>query len=808
MALPGLAASESATADDLQYTFDYQHYSEGERDLNGRSYSNLNLKPLSVDSFSLDVNGGVTDRLSLGFDYSQDTWSGATPVTTVPQPAIGEQVFSGASQPTYFYADASHHPVDVNWDSFDGTSVEYARDRRLVHVMASASPETRREVALKFGYTLNNSAAVSIGGGFSDEPDYRSAFLNAGGRIDFDNALTTVSWSASYTHSDINASLAANDAADWGYYASHIHYEEGTPVLSEQRQDVNFDFGVTRVLDKNSLLSGTVSFAQSWGYLSNPYKATVLAFDDPNQFIDSTGLRFVMIKGTLEQRPTQRNQLAATLNYVHYFEPFDASLHVSYRYYHDNWSINAHTLDVSWFQPFGDGWMIVPGVRYYSQSAAWFYQPYFYFNQAFPFLLPRNPELPPQLDHSQITVKHFSSDERLSAFGELSGRVALSKQLTDAITLETGVEFSRHAGSLRFGGHGEGSYADFNYRTVYAQLTLNPQPEGDSAFSGAGLGLTANADGHVPAGVDYERPLVGGQYAASYRYGLDVYGGGFQHGADGAPDARVENQACGEQNVCEFLESGIGTHVQALDLLYAPSDWLTLEVQPHLVDSHVDQRLVNFIFHPFLGFPKPDETRTHTMGGLGDTTVAAVVPLFDSDAERIDASFGVSVPTGSVNVRRAGTNQYLDYAQQLGSGTWDFEPALTYNGSRDPLFWGAQASASLRLEDRNNAGYALGNVYRATGWAGVEVFDWLSATIRGAYSDAEGLSGEFGLTSKTRSSVIVWSVTSPFRSTARFPDPNRCSHRWNRRRITGEECGARGWVSVRSFPEGCWPAIG
>ncbi len=109
LALPGLAVAKGAIADELQYTFDYQRYTEGERNLWGRPYFDLNLKPIEVDSFGFTVEGDLVDRLSFGFDYTQDTWSGATPVATLPQAAIAEMVYSGASTPSYYYADADHH---------------------------------------------------------------------------------------------------------------------------------------------------------------------------------------------------------------------------------------------------------------------------------------------------------------------------------------------------------------------------------------------------------------------------------------------------------------------------------------------------------------------------------------------------------------------------------------------------------------------------------------------------------------------------------------------------------------------------
>ena len=84
---------------------------------------------------------------------------------------------------------------------------------------------------------------------------------------------------------------------------------------------------------------------------------------------------------------------------------------------------------------------------------------------------------------------------------------------------------------------------------------------------------------------------------------------------------------------------------------------------------------------------------------------------------------GVSIPTGSTDVSDntpSKQNAKLGYTMQLGSGTTDLNPALTYMGKWERVFWGAQVSGVLRFYDNRNH-YHWGNRYPAHGLA------WLSA---------------------------------------------------------------------------------
>jgi hypothetical protein len=80
---------------------------------------------------------------------------------------------------------------------------------------------------------------------------------------------------------------------------------------------------------------------------------------------------------------------------------------------------------------------------------------------------------------------------------------------------------------------------------------------------------------------------------------------------------------------------------------------------------------------------------------------------------------------------------------QLGSGTWDFKPSLTYTGQIDQWSWGAQFSGTKHLQDKNSSGFAFGDIFQSTAWGSYSLFNWLSASVRGVYTVQGAVKGEF-----------------------------------------------------------------
>ena len=65
------------------------------------------------------------------------------------------------------------------------------------------------------------------------------------------------------------------------------------------------------------------------------------------------------------------------MRYRQHVAPLDGSLHFDYRFYWDDWEVSSHTFELSWFQELFEVVKLIPNFRYYSQSEAFFYKPFY-----------------------------------------------------------------------------------------------------------------------------------------------------------------------------------------------------------------------------------------------------------------------------------------------------------------------------------------------------------------------------------------------------------------------------------------------
>lgn len=780
LALPGLVASSAYAVEVDGVGFQYGHYEESKRN----TYDlQSNLKPIQVDSLHGGGQVGLTDRLKFAVNYTQDTWGGATPVSTAPLAYGGNRGVTRSGASPYLSIGSVNLDSRLNPVKQDMKTGKWIADNRLVHTMAMASPETRKQGDFNLGYEWDE-AALNVGGGVSNENDYDSRFGNVLAKMDFNQKRTTASLGLSYTNSDIKATLD-HDATPYVYETSagfktynQTHNSQidivGGPivnskVLTGNRQDWTASLGLTQVLNKNAYLAGSFGYTRNTGYLSNPYKAVTTIFIDPNQTVNSTGVLSGTSLSLLENRPAERNQWLANLSYVQHIEAAGgAAMHFDYRFYDDDWGITSHTFQLDWAQPLAEGWSVTPMVRYYSQDAADFYRPYLISAQIYPGKATFDRQTQKVTLSTLNTAKlpaNYSSDARLSAYGALSGGITLSKRFAKGITFETGFEYYTHQGALRMGGNGEGAYADFDYYRFNAAVSVDMSalslaggmPEGSHAGHEGHDGHEEHVNHvHGPAGVMFDHMLERpGDWMLGYRYMWNSQSGDILHGVDPVADKTMVANAC-QGKPCYVAPSNMHMHMHMLDLMYAPTHWLTLMVMPQYVDMAMDMRPLGGA--PDLGSADPltaaavmHAYHTHQTGGIGDTGMYALFKLFDVPGHHVHATMGFTAPTGDVGLQLRNTHGvsigFIHYGMQLGSGTWDFRPSLTYTGRADGGWsWGAQFSGTHRLQDENSSGFAFGDVFQATAWGSYELLDWLSASVRGVYTTQGALSGAYNST--------------------------------------------------------------
>ena len=127
----------------------------------------------------------------------------------------------------------------------------------------------------------------------------------------------------------------------------------------------DFVVGVTQLLDPRTSVSLNLTWGRQRGYLADPYKLVQKDVEViPGLFLTQT---------FAENRPDEREKTTAMAILNRAFPQAHGAAEASYRFYHDTYGTNAHTVDLAWFQHLGEKFILRPGFRFHDQSAADFY---------------------------------------------------------------------------------------------------------------------------------------------------------------------------------------------------------------------------------------------------------------------------------------------------------------------------------------------------------------------------------------------------------------------------------------------------
>ncbi len=224
------------------------------------------------------------------------------------------------------------------------------------------------------------------------------------------------------------------------------------------------------------------------------------------------------------------------------------------------------------------------------------------------------------------------------------------------------------------------------------------------------------AGDHGPIGVMGEHTHETGELMLSYRY-MFMAMEGMRNGTDGITD---------EQVLADFMATPIKMKEQMhmFGGMFGLTDKLTLMGSVPYVKKSMD--IKNRTGGQF-------ETGSE---GIGDIRFEGLYRIADQGSKRnLILNFGMSFPTGSIDKKDTvptptGPNRtQLPYPMQLGSGTWDITPGITYYQRWENLNLGGQAKATIRLNE-NDRNYKLGNRLDLTTWSAYDFNYWLSGSFR------------------------------------------------------------------------------
>lgn len=182
-----------------------------------------------------------------------------------------------------------------------------------------------------------------------------------------------------------------------------------------------------------------------------------------------------------------------------------------------------------------------------------------------------------------------------------------------------------------------------------------------------------------------------------------------------------------------------------VDIMYAPTDWMTLMLMPQFMSMDMHLRGLD-------GAPPPDgedihaahgANPFHASSGVGDIFLGSLFKLYEAPGHKIHLTTGFTAPTGSVNQRVNGNAEFEHYGMQLGTGTWNAWPSLTYNGYSGDWNWGGQLSGNVPLQTHNDSGFASGTIFQSTAWGGYQLQDWLQGSVRALFTSQAQISGQY-----------------------------------------------------------------
>jgi hypothetical protein len=279
--------------------------------------------------------------------------------TTIDTPAIEINKNLGADYTlnASFVYDSVSGASPTYYDASSGASATLPPGNSLQSdIVYGDIPYEEERLALAASLTKRFASRdeLNIGYSYSDEDDYTSNEVS----LEFLHYLdetknSSITIGGSYQKNDVGIyCFMGNSECDSVSGASGVTKEEDLDVY-------NLEIGYTRILNKTSVIKGSLFYINEDGYLSNPYMRVVRNY-------------YSNPKITEERKPDTREAYGATIEFSKEINPKVDTI-ISYRFYDDSWDIMSHTLDVRLYYTWNDKFISGFNLRGYTQTKAEFF---------------------------------------------------------------------------------------------------------------------------------------------------------------------------------------------------------------------------------------------------------------------------------------------------------------------------------------------------------------------------------------------------------------------------------------------------
>ena len=274
---------------------------------------------------------------------------------------------------TVYYKEKSTRVIQPMLDGmFEAGARGLVDAHLLVDAVTSASPgagtanvtqpfsKNRYEAGGGYTRELDGPASIPVidkirvrgEGRYSHEPDYLSFY--AGGRVEADlaqkNTMLGLGGGVMRDTRDVSSRQSALGGLKLQCPGQEAAYSIACHLTTYQGS-----FAASQILSRNLVVGATYDLAYLDGYQANPYRTAISA----GGFV-------------AERHPGTRLRQAVAVSARYYVPVTDTTLIASYRFYHDDWKITAHTPELRIVQQVGLDADASFAYRYYTQTAAFF----------------------------------------------------------------------------------------------------------------------------------------------------------------------------------------------------------------------------------------------------------------------------------------------------------------------------------------------------------------------------------------------------------------------------------------------------
>jgi hypothetical protein len=269
--------------------------------------------------------------------------------------------------------------------------------------------DTRVAVSLDWQHEHSRTFNMNYNGAFSVENDWRSVSAAVTANKETKSRSTKFTFGAAVTYDEIWRKGSTTTPEPMSRVEDNLSRGKG------ERSTTDLIAGITQVINRRTVAQFNFAFGLANGYMTDPYKIFSI--------VDANDIEWDQY---YEGRPDSRMRYSITAKLNHQTFPGNNNIHLSYRYYGDDWDIKSHTLDYKHRFNFANTQYLEPRLRLYAQNKAEFYQ-----NSFFSDPLAGAPNLP----------QYLSADYRLDDMSSATAGFTYGIPFKSDADLRTRIEY-------------------------------------------------------------------------------------------------------------------------------------------------------------------------------------------------------------------------------------------------------------------------------------------------------------------------------------------------------------------------------